>query len=414
MRQNITKLLFLCTVALSSVLVSAQNSNVESVIMSWERASEDDTPEARHQRIEDNVTDIEAAHAHPKTANNYRMWYYRGITFLALNNEGSEEQKAKYPNALDIATESFYNSIKTDTKEKLIILSKKGLVNCAIGHYNVGVKAFNSKDYELALKAYGEVLKVYPYDEDEFLTKQAQINKETITLYSAYAASGSGNTAKAKELLQQLIDNAYGDPRIYGEMAQLLLDEKDTTGALEYIAQGREMYERDQNLMRSELDIYMKLGRTDELIEKLDKAIEIEPESAVLHFARAISYYNVGNDKEAEKSYKKVIEIDPTYSDAYFNLGVIYLDRCKPISKKIDEVSYEESLPYENQIDTLYAKAAEQFAEVMAVSNYDDAQKLDLAQNLKKLYGRLKANDKTGEYKKKYEEMKALIATLEG
>lgn len=408
-----TKSLFITVFALGTLSVQAQTFKVESVKMSWNEAHLDQTNEARHQRITQNIEDIEAAKVHKKTSNDYRMWYYRGITYLALNNEGSEAQKAQYPDALNIATESFFKSLETDVKGKLTTLTKKGLVNCAIGHYNVGVSSFNAKDYKTALAAYDMVIKIIPYDEEQFLLKQAQINKETITLYSSYAASGSGDNARAKELLQQLIDNAYADPRIYGDMANLLLEEKDTNGALEYLAQGREMDERNVNLMRAELDLFMKLGRSQELIDKLNAAIEQEPNSEVLYFARAINYYNLGKDKEAEESYLKVVEIDPTYADAFFNLGVIYLDRCKPIADKIaEETNYDKTLPMEAEIDKLYAKAAEQFSQAMEVGEYPDDQKLDLAKNLKKLYARLQANDE--EYLKKYKEMKALVSELEG
>ncbi|MBO6515453.1 MAG: tetratricopeptide repeat protein [Bacteroidia bacterium] len=408
-----TRSLLIMVFALTSVMVQAQPFKVESVKMSWEEGNMDQTPEARHQRIAENLADIEAAKAHTKTSNNYKMWYYRGVTYLTLNNEGSDEQKGAHPDALNVATESFFKSIETDVKGKLTSLSKKGLVNCAIGHYNIGVSTFNKKDYKTALNAYSQVLKILPYDEDQFLLKQAQINKETIMLYSSYAASGAGDNAKAKELLQELIDNAYADPRIYGDMANILLEEKDTSGALKYIAMGREMDDRNVNLMRAELDLFMKLGRSEELIQKLNEAIENEPESEVLYFARAINYYNLGKDKEAEESYLKVVELDPNYADAWFNLGVIYLDRCKPIADKIAaETNYEKTLPMEEEIDALYAKAAEKFAEAMAVGDYPDDQKLDLAKNLKKLYGRLVAND--DKYQEKYDETKALIKELGG
>ncbi|MFT5513632.1 MAG: tetratricopeptide (TPR) repeat protein, partial [Bacteroidia bacterium] len=323
-------------------------------------------------------------------------------------------QKQQHPDALEIATACFFKSIDTDVKGKLIELSKKQLVNCAVGHYNNGVSAFNAKEYAKALESYEQVLKIYPYDSEEFLTKKAQINKETIVLYSAYSASGAGNTVKAKELIQQLIDNAYADPRIYTEMADILLKEKDTTAALQYIALGREMFESDADLMKVELTLFMQLGRSEELVTKLDAAIELEPNNAVLHFARAINYYNVDKLKEAEASYLKVLELDPTYNDAYYNLGVIYLDWCEPIADKIEKVSYDEGLKYETQIDSLYAKAAKQFQYVMGNAEFDDASKVDLAKNLKKLYGRLKQNDKTGTYQPLYNEMKALIKSIEG
>ncbi|MFT5724005.1 MAG: tetratricopeptide (TPR) repeat protein [Bacteroidia bacterium] len=417
MRHTIKRNLFLIGLALTSVMVTAQTSNIETVKMGWiSSADEDKTVEDVHLRIDELLEAIEEAKVHVKTANHFKMWYYRGYTYLKLSNDGSADQKAKYPNSLDIATESFFKSIETDVKGKLIELSKQQLVNCAVGHYNRGVASFNAKDYDAALASYETVLKIFPYDKDEFLTKQAQINKETIVLYSAYSASGSGNNAKAKMLIQQLIDNAYGDPRIYSEMANILLEEKDTTGALKYIAQGREMYEEDANLMRAEIELFMNLGRSEELIEKLNAAIKIEPESAVLHFARAMNYYNIGNDKEAELSYLKVVEVDETYYDANYNLGVIYLDRCKPIAEKIETMDYDEGLKYESEIDILYAKAAKQFQVVFDNTDYTNKkeEQIGLAKNLKKLYGRLKQNDKTGTYQPKYDEMKAIIKSAGG
>lgn len=408
-----TRKVLMMVLALGAVTAQAQKFKVESVKMAWESATANDQPEDRYNRIDECLRDINAASQHAKTSNDPKMWYYRGVTYMAVHNEGSEEQKAKYPNALDIATESFFNSIETDVKNNFTALAKRGLVNCAIGHYNVAVSSFNAGDFKKALKAYETVLKIYPHDEEEYLLKQAQIPKETIMLYASYAASGSGDNATAKKYLQELIDNAYGDPRIYGDMANILLEEKDTTGALEFIAKGREMDERNANLMRAELDLFMKLGRSQELIDKLNKAIEAEPESEVLHFARAINYYNLGNLDEAEKSYKRVVELDPTYADAFFNLGVIYLDRCKPIADKIaKETDWKKQEAMEIKIDSLYAQAATQFEEAMAVGEYSDPAKLDLAENLKKLYARLKSNNP--KYKPKYEEMSNLVESLGG
>lgn len=409
MRQKTTRNLFLVGLLFSAFFATAQPYKVETVKMKWDEASEDKTDEERNQRLQENLVDIEAAKEHPKTANDYKMWYYRGVTFITLHNSNNEELKAKYPNALDIATECFFNSMKVDAKERLIHQSKKGLVNCAIGHYNKGVNALGQGNYKEALASYQKVIEIFPYDEDEFLTKQAQINKETLIYYSAYAAGEAGDLAKAKELLNQLINQAYADPRIYSDMADILLKEKDTTGALSYIAKGREMYEDNAALIKAEIDLMMKLGRSQELIDKLEEAIKLEPDNAILYFASAINYYKLGDLAKAEANYKKVIEVDPAYADAYYNLGVIYLDQCKPIAEKIETVSYDESLKFEEQIDKLYAKAAEQFTLAMEVGDYTQEQKIDLAQNLKKLYGRLKQNDPTGKFKKRYDEMKSYI-----
>ena len=412
MRQN-TKSLLTLAFALFTLSVSAQNFKVESVKMEWEDATAGATPELQQGRIDKCIGLINEASEHPKTGNNYKMWYYKGISYLALHNDGNDNQKGRYPDALQIATDAFYKSMETDIKGKLVTLSKKGLVNCAIGHYNNAVSSFNAREYKKAYNSYQEVGKVFEHDEDKFLTKQASINPETIKLYMAYSASGAGMKTEAKEILQSLIDAAYADPGIYSEMATLSLDEKDTNAALKYLELGREMFERDENLMRTELDLYIKLGRKEELVNKINSALEVAPDDALLHYVRGISYYRLGDLDEAEKSYLEVVRLDKTYADAFFNLGVIYLDRCKPIADKIAEESdYDKGLKMEEEIDGLYAKAAKQFEEALAVGDYDDAQKLDLIKNLKKIYGRLQANDEG--YLPRYKELKDMIKEMEG
>ncbi|MCB9239710.1 MAG: tetratricopeptide repeat protein [Flavobacteriales bacterium] len=406
MKKSIAGLILVCLTGIAS----AQSFKVETVKGHFEFPAAEGSDEF-YENLDKDVELIDAAATHPKTANDPKMWYYRGLTYLTIYLQGTEVQRSKHPNSLNIATEALYKCIDTDVKKKYTEKAEAGLLNCAIGHYNNGVAQYKNAEYTEAIESYKKVLKIIPLDKDGNL-KRNNIVKETLIQYSSYAAVSNEDYATAKKYLNELIDMNFMDPNIYIEMVRIYLIEKDTNTALEYVTKGRDMFETNTTLIDVELDLYLKMGRSKELIDKLNAAIERDAENKIYYFARAVSNMKLENLQAAEDDYKKVIELDPGFADAYYNLGVVYVDRCKPIAKKIDESrDFKEQNRLATEIDGWYKKAAIQFEEAMAVGSYADAEKLELAQTMKKLYGRLMQNDAS--YKAKYEDMKALIATLE-
>ncbi len=90
-----------------------------------------------------------------------------------------------------------------------------------------------------------------------------------------------------------------------------------------------------QQLRRAE--IYYDLGvshlqnqRFREAMAQFETALNEYPEYARAHAALALIYHSMGDLARAEASYKKAIEYDPKFTDAYNNLGSVYIDmdRC--------------------------------------------------------------------------------------
>ena len=129
----------------------------------------------------------------------------------------------------------------------------------------------------------------------------------------------------SKEYLQKLIDINYQEPQIYSYMANILLEEKDSEGALEIIKYGREFFESDVNLIIAELNYY--LGQNDFVkAEKLlTLAVEEDPNNHQLFFALGSSYDELNDFEKAENAYLEAIDIKPDfYDDNLYNLGVMY------------------------------------------------------------------------------------------
>jgi tetratricopeptide (TPR) repeat protein len=386
--------LALVMLAVGSFAAMAQGYKVESVRMVLENP--DPTAE---QNLSKCIEDIEAAAEHPKTSNDPKMYYYKGLTYFNVYATNDEELQKQVPNALDISTSSFFKAIETDNKNRYTKNATFYLMNCAIGLYNLGINAYNNKEYDQAVAYYDQVLKIIPLDENDEL-KRKNITPEAMYQYKYYAGMAAEDWDLAKDNLQKLIDLNFMEPRIYTDMARILLTEEDTTKALEYISQGKEMFENDKTLINMELDIYLKQGRSDELITKLNNAIDSDNGNPMYWFARAITYEGMGEKDKAEADYKKTIEVDPNFYDAYYNMGVMYINKSNALVEKLNEVYKQSEFDkIDNEITELYKVAIGYFEGALENPDMGEAERKDLASTMKRIYAKLKNEAKVAEMK---------------
>ena len=113
------------------------------------------------------------------------------------------------------------------------------------------------------------------------------------------------------------------------------------------------------------LDIYLKQGRSAELVSELDEAIDSDPGNVVYYFARAITFEGMGEIEKASADYDKILEIDPEYYDAAFNKGVMYLNSAAKVVESL-EGEYKPSIinAKEAEINGYYSKAIVHFENV--------------------------------------------------
>ena len=64
-------------------------------------------------------------------------------------------------------------------------------------------------------------------------------------------------------------------------------------------------------------------ARCEDALHVFDEALCHFPEDAILHFNRAIALEEVGRFDDAERSYKRCLQLDPTYADAHHNLAIL-------------------------------------------------------------------------------------------
>lgn len=398
MKIKLNTLIVLVALMVTGLTTNAQRFNVESIKMDLEDPSLTDADRDFDQLLKW----AEETKNHPKTSNDPKMWYYRGLVYLKVANLNNEITKAN-PDAIKIALKSFNNAIETDAKNKVTKMAKGNLLNVAIGLYNSGYNAYQNEDFGAAYDDFSMALPLMKYDTDGLL-KQSNLTADVLEQMRAFSAMNNGEDGKAMKAFEGMINKGSIDPMVYANLANLHLKGGDTTKALEVVKDGREMNETDKTLTNLKLNIYMSQGRSQELISELDEAIAGDPGNVVYYFARANSFEAMGELDKAASDYDKILEIDPSYYDAAYNKGVMYLNKVSNVVDELDGV-YKPSIIAEKEAEIMgyYKLAIVQFENVF--ENNDDMpieEKVELGGTMKKIYARLEKMDK-------YQDMKAFV-----
>ena len=394
---KITLFLFCTFITICSV---AQKHNVTSAAITFKQFKGDNT-----EKLEEAKNFIDQAYNTESTSNDPKMWNYRAPIYLEIAQKHSELDK----DAALKATEAYLKCLQTDHKGRVVVRKwtakedlLSGLVQCAYKLFNQAIEEYNARDYKRAIKLYNAIFDIIPHDEQDQL-KRGNITKETILYNSFFASNKMKDNKKSKELLQQLIDINFNEPAIYLHMSNIYVAEDNMDKALEYLSLGRDMFEEDQNLINTEINLYIQLNRTAELIGKLGEAIELDPENDLLYFNRGTIYDQEGNISMAEKDYLLAIELNPSSFGANYNLGALYFNYGVKLKDEAGNTSNNTKYTaLKKQADNNFAKALPYMEEAFNLNKEDK----NTIISLKQLYALKGDYDKSNEMKKLLAELK--------
>ena len=384
-------LIILCTV-FTSVLMAQKHNIVNASIA------------LKNENFSDAKKYIDEAYSNESTSNSAKMWNYRAPIYLQIAIKEAELDK----DAILKATEAHIKCLQEDKKGRVIVrkwTNKEdiisGVVNCAYKLFNLAIEEFNAANYERAIQLYTAIFDIIPFDEENQL-KRGNISKETILFNSFFASKKMNDNVKSKDLLQQLIDMNFNEPAIYIHMSNIFIEEGNTDQAINYLNLGRDMFEDDQSLINTEINLYIQLGRTTELITKLSEAIELDPENDLLYFNRATMYDQKGDFVNAENDYLISLELNKSSFGANYNLGALYFNAGVETNNKANNTSNNTTYKkLKSQAENSFSKALPFLEMAFDLDNKDKNTLL----SLKQLYYL------NGDYKKS-ELMKQFLADL--
>ncbi len=236
----------------------------------------------------------------------------------------------------------------------------KGLQAAQPNLYNMGIYAYEEKGFPNAFDHFRVLIESHE-------TLKANDQKSSLDTPEAYndqlyitglAALSSEKTAEAGTYFEKLYTMGYDKSAIYEAMYKMKMpadakNEAGVTAAYKYLEEGRKKYPDDVSLLFAEINHFLKLGKLDELISKLQMAIEKEPDNISLYTTLGNVSDNLyqresaaGNKAKADEYFTKALgyyeqslQKDPKYFDAIYCAGALYYNKAAALTQELNKLA---------------------------------------------------------------------------
>lgn len=185
----------------------------------------------------------------------------------------------------------------------------------------------------------------------------------------------------------------------------LLLE--DYNQAEEIAKRGRNEFPEDKDMILYMGDIYYKQGKKEEFINILENAVSKDPTNKILYLNLGIVLGELKQNDKALQYYKKAIEIDSNYADAYFNTAVLILSGEQEINDKISKLGFsakdkKKADELTNSKKDLYRKSIFYLEKAFELGKSND---INLVKTMKGIYYQLGDQEKMKKMKEKEDEL---------
>lgn len=260
--------------------------------------------------------------------------------------------------------------------------------NDTINLYYAASTYVSAKDYDKAMELYGELKRLnYSGKGKEFLAV-SKVNGQEVGFASAAERDRAVKLGTHEKPRTEDIPSKRGE--IYKNMALILVDKGQIAEAKKAVADARTANPDDSSLMLTEANLYLQTKDFDKYKQIITEVLAKNPNDSGLVYNLGVIASNANNSEEAEKYYKRAIEIKPDYTNAYINLAVLKLQNEKVLIEEMNKLgtSDKDTKRYE----VLKKKREDLFRSTLPYLKkaYElDPENTDVAKTLSGVYGAL-------------------------
>jgi tetratricopeptide (TPR) repeat protein len=253
--------------------------------------------------------------------------------------------------------------------------------------------AVNGQDYDSALKYYNELKSIGYTGEGTLYYATSKATSKEESYQSKVDRDNLVRLGTHISPREEKIPSKKGE--IVKNIALIYVEQGKNNEAKEALVEARKENPEEVGLITSQADVYLKMNDTENYQKLIKEALAKNPNDEILLFNLGVTSANAGQLVDAENYYRKVIELKPSYIDAYLNLADLIL---KPDAKIVEEINKltnsEKDL---KKYDALKADRQKLFNKAMPF--LEKAHELDpkndiVKSNLKSVYSFLELMDK--------------------
>jgi len=206
--------------------------------------------------------------------------------------------------------------------------------------YYAASYAVNGLDYDKALSYYYELKKINYSGEGTIYWATNKASQKEETFNNKNERDIFVKTGTHEKPRDEKAESKKGE--IYKNIALILVDKGKIDEAKAAVSDARKENPNDNSLILTEADLYLKLNDMATFTKLVNEALANDPNNKVLYFNLGVTSANANKLEEAEKQYKKAIEIDPNYFDALLNLSELKLRNDVPLVDAMNKLGTSE------------------------------------------------------------------------
>ena len=336
---------------------------------------------------------IDPAISDDQTKDEADTWLLYGQVYQAIGDDSTNSVQVDQP--YEKAMEGYNKAMELDDEGSSdYTLAEQMKEQVWANAVNKGAKLYSDKDYENAITYFD-------------VAKMAKPQDTTAYIYAGISAQQAGELADAAENYAFLVDSLdYTSKDFYNSLIYIyLVEQKDSQKALNYLQKAQEVFPDDPEFLKQEITVLINNQEYDKAEQQLTKAIESEPDNAILYYNRGYLYEQMDNGEQAVENYKKAAELDPQYFDATFNLAAYYYNQAAETLQKannMDLKEYEEKgAAIEDSAKVFFEKALPALEKSMELKPDDEK----VLTTLQTVYTRLGMEAKAEEVQTKLDSM---------
>lgn len=286
---------------------------------------------------------VEFAETQEKSKDWAKTYYVKGLVYNAIASSENPEYKNICEDPAIKAFESFKKAYNMDGAAMFQSAMDMQFLTMANNTFiQLAIDAYNAEDYTKAFLYFEKILEV----------KEMPVFKgeaDTIIIYNAaVTAQRIEEYEKAINYYNQAIELNYGGGETIIALAGCYKAKGDTVAYVSKLKEGFEKYPSDQSILGAIINYYLlEAENAAEAFKYLEFARESDPTNPQFYSAEAHLYDKTGDSETAILKYKKAIELDANFFEAYYNLGVIFFNKgveLTDVANKIkDNKKYEEA-----------------------------------------------------------------------